>query len=421
MEKQQTKTLINNTIMMYILSIAKLVIPLISLPYLTRVLSVDCYGSISFVKSIASYMQIIIDFGFLLSATKDIISLLKDKGDVNREVGNTLFAQLLLAVVSFFIMLIVCLVLDVLEGFRLFAILSLIAPILSIFLFEYVFKAYEQMGKIAVRFIVFKVIALILTLIFVKSDKDVLLMPIFDIFASAIAIVLVVCQLKKMGVCVDFSFIRIKEAFVSLKKSLIYFLSNFASTAFGVLNTVLIGLILSKSDVAYWTLTMQLLTAVHALYNPIINSVYPTMIKEKSLKLINKIMLIYTPLILVGCILVYFVSPYVVEFVFTEKYLMSATLFVYIIPVLIFSFPSMLYGWPCMGAINNERAQIVSTFIGVGVQLIGIVILIIVNQFTLINLALLRGVSEFVLCITRVGFVYYNKSKFMEVKKDVKS
>lgn len=412
MNREQKKTLINNTIMMYVLSIAKLVIPLVSLPYLTRVLSVECYGSVAFVKNIVTYFQILVDFGFLLSATKDIVNIMKDKGAVRKEIGNTLLAQLILCFISIIIMLILCFAFDILCGFELYALLSLGTVVLSIFLFEYVFKAYEQMGKIAIRFVVFKVIALILTLIFVKSDNDILLIPIFDIIASMIAIVLVVFQLKKMGIGCDFSLRRIKEAFLTLKKSFIFFVSNFSSTIFTALNTLLIGIILTKTDVAYWTLTMQLLTAVHALYNPIINSVYPTMIKEKNLKIIHKIMTIYIPLILVGCVMVYFLSEKVVTLVFTDKYFESAILFKWIIPVLIFSFPSMLYGWPCFGAIDNEKIYTLTTFIGVISQVIGIVLLVVFDSFTLVNLAVLRGVSEFVLCGARVGFVYKNKEKF---------
>ena len=62
MDKQKSKVLVKNTIMMYLLSIAKMIIPLISLPYLTRVLSVECYGGISFAKSIIAYLQILVDF-----------------------------------------------------------------------------------------------------------------------------------------------------------------------------------------------------------------------------------------------------------------------------------------------------------------------------------------------------------------------
>ena len=89
----QSKKIVNNTIMMYLMTIAKLVIPLISLPYLTRVLSVDCYGSVAFVKSLMSYFQIFIDLGCLRYATKDIIFILKKDEKPNKLVGNSLYAK----------------------------------------------------------------------------------------------------------------------------------------------------------------------------------------------------------------------------------------------------------------------------------------------------------------------------------------
>ena len=412
MEKTQRNTLINNTIMMYLLSITKLVIPLISLPYLTRVLSVECYGSVSFVKNIIAYMQIIIDFGFLISATKELVGIIKNKDEVGKTIGNTLYAQLLLAFATSLIMVILCFVLDILDGFEIFAILSLVPTILTVFLFEYVFKAYEQMGKITIRFVVMKVIALILTLIFVKSDSDIILIPIFDIIATLVAVVLVGFQLKQLGVKCKFSFKNIKEAIGMLGKSFVVFISNFMSTAFGALNVIIIGVVLTKSDVAYWTVTMQLLTAVHAMYNPIVNSVYPVMIKNKDLKLIHKILLIYTPLIVGGCLIVYFFGDWIVSLIFTEKYLMSSTLLKYIIPVLIVSFPSLLYGWPCFGAIDKEKAHYLTTVIGVIIQVLGLILLFILDSFTLINLAIVRCVSEVVLCVLRMIIVYKNKKKF---------
>ena len=413
MSSKQTKVLINNTIMMYILSIAKLIIPLISLPYLTRVLSIDCYGSVSFVKSIVSYMQILVDFGFLLSATKDIITVIKNKGDVNKEIGNTLYAQLILCVLAFVIMLFCCLFLDILAGYELFAMLSLVTVALSIFLFEYVFKAYEQMGKIAIRYVIMKVIALILTIIFVKDDGDIFLMPIFDIIASLIAIVLVKLQMNKLGVKCSFSFKRIKDAWISLKKSFVYFISNFATSAFTALNTVVIGFMLTKSDVAYWSVTMQLLSAVQALYNPIINSVFPTMVKDKNLKIVHRIMLIYMPLICVGCVLVLFLGDWAVSIVFTKEYLMSSTLFKVMIPVLIASFPALLYGWPCLGAIDKQKENTMSTIVGAVVQVVGVVLLIAIGQFTLINVAIVRGITEIVLCVMRMTIVYKNRQLFV--------
>ena len=69
---------IKNTMMLYGMSIAKIVFPLLTLPYLTRVLSVESYGVVSYVKAVMQYMQLVVDFGFMLSGTKDIVNAKND-------------------------------------------------------------------------------------------------------------------------------------------------------------------------------------------------------------------------------------------------------------------------------------------------------------------------------------------------------
>ena len=49
--------IVKNTIYLYILTIAKMIFPMMTLPYLTRVFSTDMYGMVSFVKSCVSYVQ----------------------------------------------------------------------------------------------------------------------------------------------------------------------------------------------------------------------------------------------------------------------------------------------------------------------------------------------------------------------------
>ena len=412
MEKSKVKVLVNNTIMMYLLTIAKLVVPLISLPYLTRVLSVDCYGTVSFVKSLISYMQVLVDFGFLLSGTKDIVDIIKNNGNPKQAIGNTLYAQLILSLISAVLMLVCSFSFNIIDGYVIFSMLSVVPVILSVFLFEYVFKAYEKMDKIAIKFIVMKVVSLILTLIFVKNDGDVYLMPIFDILGSLTVVFMTFVQLKKMNIQVDFKFSKIKQAFISLKNSFVYFMSNFATTAFTLLNTLIIGIILTKADVAYWNVTMQLVTAVQAMYAPIINSVFPTMLKEKNLKIIHKIMLIYMPLIFAGCGIILVLGDWAVNLVFGSDYLMSSTLLKWLIPTLIFAFPGMLYGWPCLTAINKPKIATYTTIVSAVVQVLGLLLLSLIGQFNLIGICIIRNITEICLCIPRVIIIYKNKSKF---------
>ena len=412
MKDKDSKLLLKNTIMMYLMSIAKLVIPLISLPYLVRVLSVDCYGSVSFVKSVISYMQILIDFGFILSATKDIVLLIKNGKDAGEAIGNTLYAQLILSSIACVFMFVCCLIFDMLKGLELFAFLYLLNCILSIFLFEYVFKAYEQMGKISIRFIIMKIISLVLTIVFVKGDGDILLMPIFEIIATIVAIGMAWIELKKMNVKIRFRFKAIKDGLACLKRSLTYFFSNFATTAFSVLNTLIIGLFLTEADVAYWALAIQMAGVIQGLYDPIINSVFPVMIRKKDMSIIHKILKIYIPLIVCGCVFIIVAGDPVVTFVFGKDYQQSSFLLKCLTPLLLVSFPAMLYGWPCLGAIDKQKQATWSTITAAIVQVVGLCILIAINQFTLIGVVIVRNLTECVLMVIRMTICYKNKKLF---------
>lgn len=91
--------------MLYGMSIAKIVFPLLTLPYLTRVLSVESYGVVSYVKAVMQYMQLGVDFGFMLSGTRDIVKAKNDHEKLEKEVGDVLLARILLAAAAFVVLL----------------------------------------------------------------------------------------------------------------------------------------------------------------------------------------------------------------------------------------------------------------------------------------------------------------------------
>ena len=67
-----TKLFLTNLLSQYGLQLAKYIIPLLTLPYLARVLSLDGYVILSYVLSAMTLMSVILEFGFMQSATKKI-------------------------------------------------------------------------------------------------------------------------------------------------------------------------------------------------------------------------------------------------------------------------------------------------------------------------------------------------------------
>ena len=93
----KNKKILGNTMILMIFQVAKILFPFITLPYLTRVLTTETYGCVSYVKTTMTYMQLFVDFGFVLSATKDIVKARDDQDKVGLIVGDTLLARCLFA------------------------------------------------------------------------------------------------------------------------------------------------------------------------------------------------------------------------------------------------------------------------------------------------------------------------------------
>lgn len=401
---------IKNTMMLYGMSIAKIVFPLLTLPYLTRVLSVESYGVVSYVKAVMQYMQLVVDFGFMLSGTKDIVNAKNDHEKLEKEVGDILLARVLLAAAAFVALLGMTAVIPLLRTNIGYTLLAFVTVFLSVFLFDYFFRGIEKMQVITLRFVTMRGIATALTFVFVHSDKDILFVPLLDAVGSLVAVILVFVELKKENIEIHFS--GVSTAWKKLKNSFVYFASNMATTAFGALNTLLIGAFLPATEVAYWSVCMQLIGAVQTMYTPITDGIYPEMIKTKSWKFIKRLLMIFMPIVFAGSAFSIAVAPYVLQIVGGEQYIAATSLFRTLVPVLIFSFPGIVLGWPTLGALDKAAQVTKTTILSAVVQVASLLLLIATGHFTVMWIAIFRCVTEFVLMASRGWYCWKYRKEF---------
>ena len=417
----KSKKIVNNTVMLMIFQLAKIIFPFVTLPYLTRVLTTDIYGTVAYVKTVMNYLQIFVDFGFVLSATKDVVKVRETKEKLEYVIGDTLVGRLLLGLIGFALTVILAYSLPILKENVLYTILSYVVVFESIFLFDYLFRGIEKMQVITVRFIIMKIISTLFTFLLIKDDADLLLIPILDIVSSGVAILMVVYEMKKMTIKMRFS--SFKRALISIKNSFIYFLSNVASTSFNAFSTIIIGIYATTTEVAYWSVCMQIIGTITACYTPISDGIYPEMIKNKNINLVKNTIKIFMPIVIVGCIFSYFFAKPGLMILGGSEYLPAVPIFRFLIPVLLFAFPSVMLGWPTLGAIEKERENTISTVISIIVHIALLILLVITNNFTLINVAIVRAITEMFLCLMRCYFVRKNYHLFNNhvLKKGVKN
>lgn len=413
------KKVVSNTVMLYIMTVAKLIFPLLTLPYLTRVLSEEAYGFVSYVKSCMTYMQLIVDFGFILSSVKDIVKANGDRQKIGCIVGNTFLAKFFLAILSGVVLAIMCFAIKILQMNILYVFLSFVAVASSLFFADFLFRGIEKMEYITFIYVISKGVSVFLTFVLVRSDSSLLWIPVLDIITNVISVALSIFIIRRLKIKIKIS--NLKDCLLMIKDSFFYFLSSVATTAFSALNTLLIGIYITDlAQVAYWSFCLNIISAIQGLYAPICNSVYPYMIKEKKLNFIHKVLAIFMPIVLLGCLICYFGAPFFLKIIGGEKYCTVSvyTLFRLMIPILFFSFPAQVYGWPTLGAIGKVKETTLSTITAAVIQVVGLIVLIIVNQFTLINLAILRGGTELIMMGIRMFVVYKNKAAFSLEEKD---
>ena len=401
--------------MLYIMSFVKLILPLLTMPYLTRVLSEEAYGLMSYVRSYMTYMQLFVDFGFILSSVKDIVKANDDKKEIGTIAGNTIVAKAILTLGAAIAMFAICISMETLRINWLYVLLSFISVATTIFLLDFLFRGIERMHYITIIFLITKSISVVLTFLFVKDDSTMMWIPVLEIIAHIVSSILSLCFLKKLEIRIRFS--KMKDCFRMIKDSFTYFLSSVATTAFSALNTLIIGIyITDMAVVAHWSLCISMVSAIQGLYGPICNGVYPHMIKERSLRFIHKVMAIMMPVVIAGCIFSFVIAKEALWIVGGEKYISATPVFRCMIPILLFSFPAQLYGWPTLGAIGKVRENTATTIISAVIQIVGLGVLLVINNFNLITLALLRSTTEAILMALRMAVVYRNRKTFVEVK-----
>jgi PST family polysaccharide transporter len=191
-----------------------------------------------------------------------------------------------------------------------------------------------------------------------------------------------------------------------MKVSAIYFISTFATTAYGITNTFIFGIMnLPPSQIAYWGVSFTLISAAQSLYSPIISSLYPHMAARKDFQLLKRIIIILVPINIILVVFLFKFTYPIIMIISGLEYVDAVQVFRLLLPVLVFSFPAMLIGFPLLGIIGRVKELTTTTIISAVFHILGLLFLILIEKFNVFNVAILRSLTEFVLLCTRMYLI----------------
>ena len=172
------KTVFANFGYLSLLQVAGYVFPLISMPYLARVIGADGFGKIAFASAIVVWIQTISDWGFNLTATRDVAQNRDDKELVSRIFSNVSWARSVLTLLSGIILLLVVLLVPYLrENADIIFVTFLLVPGYILFP-EWFFQAIEKMKYTTFFNLFLKLVFTVAVFVFIHKREDYLMQPL---------------------------------------------------------------------------------------------------------------------------------------------------------------------------------------------------------------------------------------------------
>lgn len=161
-----------------LLQIAGYVFPLITMPYLARVIGTEGFGKIAFASAVVVWFQTIADWGFNLTATRDVAQNREDKEKVSQIFSHVLWARCLLMLISGCLLLfLIAIVPYFQENATILLITFLMIPGQILFP-DWMFQALEKMKYTTIFNLLMKLLFTCAVFIFIHEKEDFIIQPL---------------------------------------------------------------------------------------------------------------------------------------------------------------------------------------------------------------------------------------------------
>lgn len=179
----ENKSIRINFVFNTIKTIMVVIFPLISFPYISRVLGVEGVGKVQYCTSVVSYFVLFASLGIGTYSIRESVKFRGNKREFSKFVKEILTFNMITTALSYLVLAILLLT-DVFQERRAIMLVcsfSILGTTLSI---DWLYQAMEQYVYISIRTVILQVVSLIMMFCFVKTEEDVLIYAFISVFAS---------------------------------------------------------------------------------------------------------------------------------------------------------------------------------------------------------------------------------------------
>ena len=244
-----------NFMMNAILTVSSMIFPLITYRYVSEIILPEGTGRVSFAISLITYFNMFAQLGIPTYGIRACAKVRDDKEELTRTVHELLVINLVMALLSYIVLGVMIAFVPALNSDKaLYLIVSSII-LLSAIGIEWMYKGLEQYAYITIRALIFKFLALIAMFFVIHEKEDYVMYGAISVFASSASYIINFIHARKY---IDFRPVGGYNFKRHLKYVMIFFAMSCATTIYTNLDTVMLGVMTTKTDVGYYDAAVKI-------------------------------------------------------------------------------------------------------------------------------------------------------------------
>lgn len=253
-------------------TLLNIVFPLISFPYITRILSPSGIGNYDFSKSIVSYFVLVAALGVTQYAVREG-SAIRDKKIEMYQFSSEMFSiNLYSSIIAYTLLIGLTCVVPQLRANAILIIIFSFQILFNLLSVEWLFNIYEDFGYITIRSFIFQLISVILMFIFVKEKDDYITYACITTFSMGGAYVINYFHSREYTKIRLVSPVRLMK---HLKSVITLFFGNVASIIYLNSDVTIIGFLSGNYYVGIYSIAVKIYTIVKQLTNAVLMATIP--------------------------------------------------------------------------------------------------------------------------------------------------
>ncbi len=267
------KNVVKNGFWLYLLQMFNTVVPLLVLPYVTRILGSTRYGVFSIALNLIGYFQVVVEYGFDMSATRKVALLPEEKSGLSK-----IFSTVLISRITLFAL---CSAFTIICGFvlktkqEIVCLFILLVSLMGYTLQQnWLFQGMHEMKFISVINIISRIISVALIFVLVTSKEDLYLYCLLNSMAPFLS-GLFALYLSKKRYNLRFTKVRPIEVWMELKEGWYVFTTQLSSKVFGAIGITFLGFFAANSIVGIYSAIQKIPNIMILAWLPISQIIYP--------------------------------------------------------------------------------------------------------------------------------------------------